>query len=372
MGEWMCKVTIKLTVLRVMAWFVAFFIGFFALANVALAQPLTGGVTFNYSDLPQANNAAPATLDSATVAGITYGQFIVPDVYRLSYDPALHSAGDIRFEAGGLRLSDYIATAGGNVAAGIAAFEADAIPRFQSRNLNRYTNIGTGAYGGNPPPVQSLRQRLTYATPINLRLGGFVVVTERDGSNVFFVTANGVGVAVNRGTRCGLGDYFDTLAKYDNGQCIAAAVIPLSSFGSAGIFDTLTLTCGNFAGSTNRDCGDGKVFTILETQELSITKTTGFQSPVRPDNTFDQTFTIEIGNIGTLNVVDLAILDDVKGSLGGPYDPASGLVSGPTVTLFESPDGTASMTGLVGNPAFECKAGHDSLYLSILCASSLT
>lgn len=361
----MDNVAAKLCAGRVVAWFLAAWFWILALAGASFAQPLTSGVTFNFSDLPQATNASPATLESITVGGIDYGDFIVPDGYVLGFDPALHSATQIRFENTGPTLQSYITAAGGNVAAGVDAFEADAIPRFRSRNLNTYINLNTGTYAGDPPPPQSLQQSLTYNSPISLNLGGFVVIAERGGNNDFLVTVNGASVKVRR--NCNGNDYINSGARYDNGQAICLSVIPLSSFGSTGTFDEVRLTCAQFIPTTNinRDCGDGKVFIVLETSELDVTKTTGAQSPLRPDNTFDQTFTIEVGNQGTLNVIDLQVLDDVLANLGDAYDPATGLVSGPTVTLFESPTGPSSMTGITGNAAFDGDGtdGEDNLII---------
>ncbi len=249
----------------------AFYMAFFTFViapTIVVAQALTppNTVVFEFSDT-QSNNSDPATLSRVVINGVSFGDLITPDGgYELTN---FVNANNIRIQNNGTRLSQFISAAGGNVAQGVADFEDAVEPFFSSRDLNQYVRIDNpNAVGGNPPPATTTTQRLTYSTPVDLTRPGFIVVVERGGNNDFAVRGlsggSSLGLATVPAGCSGNTGYFDTGRNYDNGQDICGAVIPLSTFGTTGTLDQVELVCADLDASGNADCGDGKVFVVLE------------------------------------------------------------------------------------------------------------
>ncbi len=292
----------------------------------AQANSIKNGVTFQWSD-SQVGNSNPATLQSITINGNVYDQFIVPSGYEMTQ---VGSGGhnNNRIQQNGAVVFSNSSNPGWNAAA---------LNAFQALNLNHYfeSNVN-GANICNDfaaiPLTNAQKQSLIYNPGIPSNTGGVVAITERNANNCYHIAIygepSGGGPVQLLGQTfvnpspttwgpliqapSGGSDYWFSGRVNENNGTIGIALFNLNDIAPAGS----TITRVQLTGAT-ADHGDGKFF-IMQTYAV------------------DEDETIPVNTV--LN-------DDAGKNDNVPPGSTYTLVSGPSNgDLILNPDGTYTYT----------------------------
>ena len=170
------------------AMFIALFV---VLPNLLIAQQapsIRTGATFQWADT-QATSTSSATIESVTINGQVYNNFVVPSGYELTrLGPDGHSPNTI--EENGTTLASSSA---------IANWNTIALSAFQDKNLNHF--FGAASNGRNicldfaaVETTDAQKQSIFYSPAIPANEGGILAVTERHNNNCFHVAIFGTPV----------------------------------------------------------------------------------------------------------------------------------------------------------------------------------
>ncbi|MCP4089630.1 MAG: hypothetical protein GY746_07535, partial [Gammaproteobacteria bacterium] len=196
------------------------------------------------------NYLSPQILNSVTVNGTEYTNFIFPDTYASNFT-ALDNDHDIYNIQYGVRGPFYNTS---------PDWPADAIVSFQNRDLNYYH--------GNDASMVTLVDyiELSYATPILIADGMFVAFTERGGNNTVYIELfdiNGTSLGTYQEIAQNSADYIDMgypIAYNTTGgqQNVEIGIFPLADLGPVG--SLVSSVRVYFDIGSGSDGGDGKVF----------------------------------------------------------------------------------------------------------------
>ncbi|WP_042279762.1 DUF7507 domain-containing protein, partial [Nonlabens tegetincola] len=199
--------------------------------------------TFSFSGSGGNNNA---NLQSVTLDGITYNDFIVPDLYTENFNS---TSDNVVYEVLNGTSGQGTGPTGDNISN--PNWEQIILPAFQSRNFNYFQGL-SGAV------LDTDFYTLSYNVPISVSGESFLLVSERDGNNTFEIEAFDA-----QGNSFGqlnvvLTDYINTGINTSIGQPINIAVYPLSQLAPAGsVIKSINISPG-----ADGDGGDGKVFIL--------------------------------------------------------------------------------------------------------------
>jgi|GEM_PF-5673359 len=219
----------------------------------------TGEVAFGITTADPTDGTETHTLDSLTIGGTTYTDFINPTGYNFQFTAPPPGRDDtlIYRMLQGTPTTDFDTT-------GAAGWPAAILDTYQSRNLNLYQAYDTDVNAGDFWEV-------TYASPVSSTAGLFVAWTERfgnngvtlearDASNVLLgsvvVTPGAGGVFGAPVTYIDTGVDVDSLSVVDPTQSLGIAVFPIDDLAPVGS-QVASIRVLPVAGS---DAGDGKVF----------------------------------------------------------------------------------------------------------------
>ncbi|MEO1491120.1 MAG: tandem-95 repeat protein [Pseudomonadota bacterium] len=214
------------------------------------------GITSNDPD----STTEAHILDSITIDGVVYSDFIMPDAYQASApdgSQALPAGANVRLiENSAIQenLSDPNYEQ-------IILTEA-----FQSQNLNAYQELNNGDFS-------NAAYTLTYDQPVLIAAGGFIAISERGGNNSTTVTAldeqgNVLGtITADRNV-----DYLPNAAQQNNAQDAEIAVFALDDLGQVGRkISQLVVTFPD----PSTDAPDGKIFIFGDLDALVEADTDG-------------------------------------------------------------------------------------------------
>ncbi len=255
------------------------------------APSVKTGVTFQWSDA-QANPSNSATLQSVSINGSTYDQFIVPTGYEMTQlGPNGHSNNRIQ-ENGGLVFSN----------SSFPGWDAAALAAFQDLNLNHYfesNNNGANICNNFAviPATPAQKQSLIYNPGITSNTGGIVAITERNANNCYHIAVfgepSGGGPVQLLGQTfvnpsptawgstflapSGTSDYWFSGRVNENNGTIGIAIFQLSDIAPLGS----TITRVQLTASTG-DHGDGKFF-IMQSFAMDESETTPINTTLNDD-----------------------------------------------------------------------------------------
>ena len=188
---------------------------------------------------------APVILNSITINGTVYSDFIVPNTYFNDFSAsAPPSAGDILAYENGTLVADITTSTN---------WSNDILPAFQSQNMNYYQFIIYGLTNG----VDYFQ--VGYTNPIYVNQNLFVAFSERKGNNSVILEAldfsgNPLGPQITVNTS----DYVGTGVDLDPGSDeLEFAIVPLDDLASVGDLIYFIRVYDNHNGG---DAADGKVF----------------------------------------------------------------------------------------------------------------
>ncbi|PSG89904.1 hypothetical protein C7H61_08880, partial [Mesoflavibacter zeaxanthinifaciens subsp. sabulilitoris] len=312
---------------------------------------IDGPISLNSSDFTfsgAANNSNGVhNLESITISGVTYSDFIGPDFYINSNFPGIDSANDVtRRTAASLGSPSLFND-------GKSEYENGITPVFQSRDLNDYQQLDGHNFSGTNSSYE-----LLFTTPIISTSSTFVVLTERNGNNsqqveAFDINNNSLGTVIAIG---GSTDYNDTGALLNFNQNAFLSIFPIDDLAPVGT--KIYKLRISFLNSNNGDGPDGKVFFFgdISAQSPDCTDTDGDNTPdyldVDSDNdgcydAIEGTASISLDDVNTqgqiLGNVDsngVPVLvsggQNIGGSLDDNINSCLGDLSG---TVFEDTNG---------------------------------
>ncbi len=161
-------------------------IGFVLYTSGSAAQSaIDSGVTFQWSDV-QNNTSQPATIESITINGDVFVNFVVPSGYSMvRVGPDGHNQNSIR------RNGSTVISGSNN-----GTWNSRALAAFQDPNLNHYFTSNQNGRSicddfGAAATTDSQSQALYYSPPIPATQNGVIAITERHANNCIYVELYG-------------------------------------------------------------------------------------------------------------------------------------------------------------------------------------
>ena len=216
--------------------------------NSGLTGPLTTFTT-SIATTDATSSSVPHILNSITLNGITYSDFITPDAYTPGY--TVIDLNEVNFVENGV---DYVYSLGSN-----ANYNQDIITdAFGNKNLNAHQSLDSEDFSDGDYYI------LTYNNPIISTSGGFIAVTERLGNNEYYIDALDNSNNLLGSIIVNTSDYVDLgVNVYAYGtQNANMALYPVDDLAPIGSeISSLKISFGTSVTATN-DGPDGKVFII--------------------------------------------------------------------------------------------------------------
>ncbi len=244
---------------------------------------------------------APVILDSIAITGSIFTDFISPDNYDFSMTTAPSIAHDFVIVENGSTIVNYISSSN---------WPVDALPAFQSRNMNYYQQISYEWLSG----VDYFQ--VGYTSPISVSQGLFVLFSERSGNNSVILEAldlnqNPLGAQIT----LNVGDYTITEVNVNpHNQSLALATLPLDDLADLGDLIYYIRVYDNDSGG---DVADGKVFIFGEATNTCVdTDSDGLEDYLDLDSDNDGIYDlIEAGHSAADVNID-GVIDGIAADFG--------------------------------------------------------
>ena len=255
------------------------------------APSIKSGVTFQWA-AAQPNASSPAVLQSITIDGNVFDQFVIPSGYEMT-QVGHNGHNQNRIQQNGVQVFSNSSNPGWNAAA---------LAAFQDVNLNHYFESNTNGRNicndfGAVAATDAQKQSLLYASGIPSNNGGFVAITERNANNCYHIAVygepNGGGPVQLLGQTfvvegptvfgptfappAGASDYWLSGRVNENNGTIGIAIFKLSDLAPVGS----TITRVQLTGATN-DHGDGKFF-IMQSYAVNESEVTPIDTVLNAD-----------------------------------------------------------------------------------------
>ena len=276
-------------------------------ASSGLSGPITT-YSFDITTLDASSETEPHFLNSITVGGETYFDFIIPNSFVSNY--TISNLGNVGMYVNGVSVMTHETSSN---------YDLDILPAFTSRNLSAYqqldlNNFSDGDYFD-----------LIYDAPVSSTAGGFIALVERRGNNELVVQALGSnGVALGAEALISTSDYVDlgvTLREI-GGQNAEMALLPLEDLAPVGSkIHSLRIS---FGASSTSDAGDCKVFIFGDESSLICdADSDGIANSLDLDSDNDGIFDVDEAGHAAADANDDGVIDGLPAAFG-----ANGLFDG--------------------------------------------
>ncbi|WP_299112218.1 PA14 domain-containing protein, partial [uncultured Winogradskyella sp.] len=252
------------------------------------------GLTFDVTTNNQNSNTEAHVLNSITISGIEYSDFVVPSRYSNTFSGVT--------DAGMIYITENNVGQEANLFSDTnTVFNAAALSAFQDRNLNHFQVLDNKDY-------RLDAYSLNYSTPVLATDGMFIAITERNGNNqidleAFDSAGNSLGTIF-----VDISDYIDT--GYNQlttpNQNVNIAVFPLDDLAIVGS-EIITLRV-SFPGGAS-DGPDGKVFIFGNVNSACDSDRDGVPNQYDLDSDNDGIYDVDEAGNGGLDSDNNGIID---------------------------------------------------------------
>ncbi|MFK7809929.1 MAG: hypothetical protein AB8F74_19145 [Saprospiraceae bacterium] len=298
-------------------------------------EGLNGFITPEGFDITGDAGNAPVILNSITINGNEYFDFIVPSSYSSDFSASEPiSSGTIRAFENGSEIGDYVTS---------PDWPSAILPAFQSRNMNYYQYINHDLDNG----VDYFQ--LGYSSPVYVNQNLFVAFSERQGNNSVILEALDVnGNPLGPQITISASDYVPTGVNIDpSPESLVFAILPLDDLASLGDL-VYSIRVYDNNSSVFPDAADGKVFIFGDPLDsCTDTDGDGVDDYHDLDSDNDGIFDLDEAGHSAADANDDGIIDGAPSAFGtnGLFDgvetaPDSDVINYTISDSETAPDGT--------------------------------